>query len=563
MVRTLLIGTTILVSCVAPPVGEEGDETRALMDSGMGEGSDSSGPTGDSGGSDAGEDHTGDPDTGDLDAGDDTEPEPCLAPTGQGRADGLTLFENAWGSHYVMVELPSEHVDPLAVMVVFPSDGQAAYERGAPVSLVLPPTLARNDRWRSNPSGYFRPEHGIVEVQPVLPGWRVRGFETGSAEDHGGPLSVQVLAETARFVLGELQTTDGHSLEDLVSQTVCTDSIALMANSSGGLPAGTFLAEYAETMGPRLLGFAGYENPVISSFAMLDLGGTRADPDKKDDGDGNGVPWDDARNRTLGPGGCDESGCELDWSRLRWDGEATPEDAFPTGAAAWTQAGLFYLDGDGDGALSLDPDNGLDVDGDGVIAADEDFVFMPHERGLDDEVRIGFSRPLLEAARDLGVFDDSGWPENLMTADEAVEFWGVRNQATSAAVAAEHLPADFGVVQAYTEVPHGSAATNRPEVVLLHDAWLAEGFAARANPSREVLQCASQEPAAAEALGGPEPGAPLLASEIASRAIPEDILVTDVRAASVLQLFADAWGPVEHCFGDLVDEEDGESEDGS
>lgn len=543
----------LVLSC-----GPGGGPGGSGLESGSGgSGSDTGGGAGGDAGS-SGDEGPAD-DTGDTgDTGDAPHPWGCE----DGRDDPASPLPETWtnglGATYLVVELPSDHHESLYVMVTFPAEGHAAYTDGAPVVVAVPPSMDRPARFDESPQGYLRPEHGVVEVLPILPGWSVQGQETTGPADFGGEGSARAIAVAVRFAAGQLETVEGWRLSQLVASPVCVGRVALLANSSGGLPAALALETEAAELGALLVGFTGYENPSLPVFALLDAGGTWADPAPEVDHDGSGVPWDDGRNPTLGEGGdggCGLSGCDLGWSALRYEADLVPAEVFPGAPAASTEPGLFYLDGDGDGVLGLDAEGGLDLDGSGLLEDDEDFAFLPH---LDTTAAVAgtgpavhtFTPQLVAAAVELGLFDASGWPETVRSPEDTVAFWAERTQADRVAATAPLLPEDLGVVQVYTEVPHGTAVASRPDIRVTHQAWLDAGVPARANASPALLRCASRVAEAVSWAGGPGAGEPLEAETAQDGAIPEAVPVSDVRAAGVLQLFADAWGPPEHCHGE-------------
>ena len=433
------------------------------------------------------------------------------------------------GTSYRVVELPSEAFDTLVVAVTYPPDGVGAYDEGAPVVVVAAPSLGAQPPWPEAPV-YFPAAHGIVGVVPLYSGFGVRDQVTSGTFDDGGPGTRTALREAIRFAAGELETVDGHGIDDLTDGPVCTGSVVLMGTSSGAMTALWALAEHDE-LEPLVAGYVAYENPVLPQLLTADTGIALADPDREVDADGDGYAWDDARNLSVSDTGCTTDGCPADLSAIAWTDDANQFDVYGGFFGPSEHDGVLYLDRNGNAQFDL----ALDIDGDGRVGLDEDFPLLPH-RAADRDY---YSPSVATAAAALDL------PEHVATPAETESWWADRDPAR--ALELLDVPDGFVVDLCYSYVSHASAFPTRPNQRLLHEHFDAAGAAVRYQPSLEASRCAIPDDQLGDFAGGAEPGVALSPDDVARLAYPETVDRTYVRAAAAVQVLTDVWGAPDHC----------------
>lgn len=476
----------------------------------------------------------GPPDSGPLDTG-PTVPEACRQ--GTPAADRPELVELADGRPARLVEIESEAADPAWVLVVEPARG--AYAGGAPVVVIGVPIMRSTHSFVAQ----LPEELGVVEVVPVYGGSGVGEVETGAEHDHGGPASATLLSDAFRFASGQQPSTEGWSLGEIVDIGLCGAGAALAGESSGGSPVAAALAAHPDAFGGRLFGLAAHENPAVPQFLIPELAGMGIDADDGVDADGDGYPWDDARY-PLWDDDCDpETGrCAVDATHLAWDPAVNLAELSPGRYPLGLADGAWYLDLDGNGALSTLPGLGTDVDGSGAVEADEDFLFLPLDLDPSSHGATWFYSPTLtEAAEGLG----GTWPEAVADLASSTAFWDERDMIHQLDLADL---AGLRVVMDFTEVDHGVALPTRPHLWMFYEKLLGEAAEVSATASAEVVDCVLGEQAAGWS-PGPAPSSPLDLYTLTALALPE-VEDAQARATAVAQIFWESLGPFDRCPAD-------------
>ena len=353
----------------------------------------------------------------------------------------------------------------IATLVAYPKEPR--YNEGAPIVVSVQGGHTPGNLMPPSPGADL---YGIVWVNFLFPGGRYEDYTSGGTFDYNGPCCHEALYSVLMYVQGKLTNTAGKKITDYVSYPLLLDEVGLIGNSNGGNMVGQVLAKYSSGLeGVKYVIF--YESPVGPHYILGDLGRKGDDPDPRVDGDGDGVPWDDARNLKYVEGSCDESSCEVDFSTLRFD----------------PQVG-FYLDNNGNGKpdyIGQFPHVKTDVDGSGAIEEDEDFIFMymriPSERGVK---RI-YSYIVTKAAQDLGLFTNI--PEYVARPEEALEFWRERAINYRYDELARYS-SQVKVMQLGFEEDHVQATRDHPHIVVNYNAFRKRGFWVRLNPDKSYLE---------------------------------------------------------------------------
>lgn len=506
--------------------------TKDAHDSG---GADSAAPD------DTGSGHTGG-DTGDTGEWDtaDTSPEdtdPAFPDRGchdDGAGSGLGAAERLGDLSYRVVRIPGLFEELYAV-VFFPADGRTAYDNGAPVVVVAPPGLSVDSALEETPRPYLDARFGVIEIQPVYPGWTVAGHTTKGGLDDGGTVTGSTVSQAMRFATGQVKLDGGYTLSQVTGVAVCDARVGLLGVGSGGFIAMSAIAP-DRANGDVLAGVALFEAPSVPQMVTGDLGAVWMDPDPEVDANGDGYPWSDAQNTDWTEGACDVAQCHLDYSSIAWDPDTRLSDVFPDRFSGG-DPGVLYLDRSGSGALELGLD-ATDVDGDGALGADEDFVLIPHE-GSDG---LRYYTPDAAVAATAALED---WPDGLATLEPVEDFWAPRSVMGEATIVVRDFPNDIPVVVGFTEVDEAVAVPARPQVVLNHDLFAGAGFPTRYNLRADALTCLTDPAERGAWTGGPKRTVTLAEGELDAAAMPEAISAPEAVAA--LSALWDGLGAFDRC----------------
>ena len=381
-----------------------------------------------------------------------------------GKEYGLVEYEKYF---YTIVWIPCDCAGEkgLATMVIYPK--QPRYEEGAPV--VVTSQGGHTPGKIQPPPPDFDP-HGIVWIEFLFPGGRMEGFESGGVFDYGGRACIEALYTVLQYAQGRISNTAGKRISDYVNYPILTDNVGVIGNSNGGNIAGQVFARYREGLeGVNYVIF--YETPAGDHYVLGDLGRIGDDPNRLEDADGDGIPWDDARNLKYIEGSCDETSCQIDFSTLAYD---------PTVG--------FYLDNNGDGKpnyVGRYPRVRTDVDGSGALEPDEDFIFMALNVNLEDRRRLVYSYLVTKAAWDKGLFQNV--PEDVMRPDEALKFWLDREICYHYDEISQNMPW-LKVMQLGFMEDHVQATRDHPHVVINYNAFKKRGHWVRLNPDKSYIE---------------------------------------------------------------------------
>jgi hypothetical protein len=454
--------------------------------------------------------------------------------------------DHSEGHLYRVVEVQTEAFDLFYVTVFFPPKTyRSLYEAGAPVVLTSMQSIGIGRSWVDEPRSYFPIELGVVEVQPLHPGWNTVGMGTPGLHDGSGPQTAASLAAAADFALGRTTTAQGHTLRDLVNREVCTGQIAILGASSGGITAATALRDHADTLRGRLVGMSFYETPSLPLFVVGDTGSKALDRWPTEDTDGSGAAWDEGRNPEFLGCDLDTLSCDLDLRTLAWAPEVTPADVANTEVKAGAP-GLLYLDRNRNGLLDLSPDNHPDTNGNGLIDLDEDFYLMPYQDLTTGDVERQLHSPRVATAA-ATLFGEAGPPAHLAVASEAIAFWEARNAVLAVREAVERHDPDVRYAVTFSEEDHSVPVRDHPHVAVLYAALSQAGAKVRTNLDREAAVCLAGETRLVGWDGGSELGADWELDSLTDTALPTTLPAVTARAIATLGLFWDSWGRFDHC----------------
>jgi hypothetical protein len=448
-----------------------------------------------------------------------------------------------------VVRVETEAFPSLCLSIYYPSDPSVRlYDEGSPVVAAAPPSLKDQ-----TPGGsQLDVTMGLIEVEPLYPGWTRNGCTTSGNIDVGGEPSAAAVRDAVLFAAGVYRTSRGHSLGQLVGRPVCNDRVPLLGASSGAGVAHRALATWPEQLAAPLLGLALFEAPATGQFAVLDTGAIWKDGKQRVDSSGNGIPWDDGSNPSYEKGACASyETCELDYSTMRFDKDLALGDVYPNLQNADSLPGLFYLDGNGNGALDLGEDGGTDMDGDGGVDPEEDFVFLPlFDTTWADTSTQYFSSEVAWAAKELELFDESDWPAGIATPTESDLFWSTRTAMPYVETIAGAYPDDFRVTIGYSQLDHGPPHHTHPHIWVMNHAYLDLGTSTRLQGAWRLLQCVLDPAYAGDFSMDLEPDVHVPEDRLHEYALPEDVPTTRARAVPALALIWDHLGSFDRCWDD-------------
>lgn len=478
--------------------------------------------------------------TGEPVVEDDT---PLIAERGchdDGEGSGLGPEGEIGDLRWRTVRIPGGLFDELYAVVLYPADTSAmAWTDGAPVVVVAPPSLDLDPSVEEAPSPVFDAKFGVIEIQPVWPGWTVGGETTSGDRDDGGIVDASALSETIRFAAGIVSLDRGTTIGQVAERPVCNARVAVLGVGFGGV---TIMEALAPDAGVHdwISGVGLFEVPTLPQLITGDVGTVWMDPDLESDGDESGLDWDDGRNVDWYEGDCDSVSCALDYEDLAWDADTHPSEVFP-GRYEDAPAGVLYLDRAGSGALEIAPGGGLDVDGDGALGEDEDFVLLPHYAS-DGGVYYN-SHLTRQIEGELGAV-----PSGVAGLAESEAFWGTRTVMEEARVVVSTYEPDLALVVGFTEVDREIATADRPHVVMAYELFREAGWHTRYNLRGEALECLVGSASSGGWPGGPAWGTEIEESETQGWAIPE-ALDADAAALTGLSVLWDALGAFDLCPG--------------
>lgn len=528
-----VIGLLLLVACRHGPADSAGRDSR------------------DSGTPDTDAPDTDLPDSGppDSDSSPDTDSaapvNPFACTTGTAPADIPEPATSTDGHRYFVLRLDT--TEERYVVLILPDTGASLYTEGAPVLVTAINATHRDGNYDAGPTGAFTSDIGVIEVQPLWPGWTLDGTTPPGTPDDGGPESQATLADAVRFSAGEITTVEGWALADLVDGAVCNRTVFVMgASASGATVLGALASD--PTLPALVAGIGLFEVPSNETFFALDLGMTALDADGATDSDGDGIGWDDYANPRYAEGDCDGDVCAVDYSLTRLDDTHSLGDVFPT-LYSVGPPGVLYSDNNGNGRLDLNPGGGPDADGDGALTLADDFVYTGYvDLDTEDEFPRYYHTPgALTAAMGSGTLTVEDWPVALATVDESAAFYDARQSRPLIAAIAPTLPAWFQADVMYSEVDHASAVGSRPQIRAIYEGFREQGLTVRYNTDQDVADCFLDASLAASWTDGPDAGVEVAEADMQAGAISVDLSRPLVRMIDVLGLIQDVYGVSPGC----------------
>jgi len=332
------------------------------------------------------------------------------------------------------------------------------YDEGAPIVVQTPTSFTPSAYKDGFDEGLNATSLGAVNIAFLLPGECNGSTCTDGAVDHGGADSLAVFRDVIRFASGRKRNARGALISRLVPSSL-TSNVGVYAFSHPGILVTNTLAKY----GTKLRGldyFVGRENPSQDIMSTVELG----DVTNEVNAYTNPI-YDYATDYSS-------DAISLDYSSINW----LQDTDYPDGVA--------FFDFNNNGAFEAGRD---------YVLADRQpsgFGLRLYSEQLTTALSARYLRGEIEA------FNSSGWPTDLATATDAVNFWIERssigegyNHFVDAAAAHPNLK----VMLVFSENDHVQFAEDKPHIHHAYDGFAnLGGLWARMNPDRAYVEWAYQ-----------------------------------------------------------------------
>ncbi len=383
---------------------------------------------------------------------------------------GAWLAASAVPAHGVWVGYDVDIPSPEATGVVdgtlaarIWTDGTSRYADGAPAVVFVLGGESTGTLAQQIPQAA-----GVVLVCFLFPGGVdvPSGRSSDGVYDFRGPASIAALRDMALFAAGEVVSSGGQTISEVVGLPVLTSGIGLLGSSNGGNIVLAAAAEHGAALADKLRWIVQWESPVSSQAAVGDNRGPRVDCSGGGGGLGDGQFGVNPRYLAYGALTLD-----IDYSDVRF---RPAEPDYP-----------LFLDGDGDlvyTTVEVPGEPGCvtnDLDLDGTLELDEDYPLSAYPGAGGLEV---YSRPLTDyLGAHPGVFGGP-WPAWIATAAVATLYWDEREAVRLYELARAAMPQLFGSGDRLDRRP----CADRPRL-LPHPAGI-RGLAARRGVGADQCQ---------------------------------------------------------------------------
>jgi len=338
----------------------------------------------------------------------------------------------------------TDGVGKILVQVELPPSPR--YTEGAPV-VVNVPTYFTPEISGFHPLEGLT-EAGAISISLMYPGRSDgQGNSSEGTDDYGGANSIKALRDVLLFALGDKTNSDGYSLKELSAIAPLSTDVGLYAFSHPGIAATEVLGTYPDEL-KDVAFFVGRENPTLDLTSSMELG-----------------HWDSQGKAKIPvpnllyeyPRDYSSSSIDLDYSSINYD-QATDSPYFDTNTNGKLDKSEFSL--------------GTQV---------------PKMFG-----KRYYSRQLLHALQDNGVFTDSTWPADLATPEEADQTWASREPQPyySKISGALHVMLVFAVQD------HVQVLQDKPHVHQAYDGFHGAGLWTRLNPDQAYVAAFNPQAAA-------------------------------------------------------------------
>jgi len=390
--------------------------------------------------------------------------------------DGKTLYESHQGSEQGMetvvdIYLPSESTGSpqgkLAVRVYLPTPDHIRYPEGAPVVVIGEGGAIADGLVNS----YMRSMDDVIVMTFIYPGGenlREKRHSDG-VYDYRGLQSIAALRDVILYAAGQKRDANGKLLGDLAAYDVLYDNVGFIGFSFGGNIGIAVAALEGDAIRDHLKYVIQWETPVSSQIATRDLGRMLFQPINS--GATGRTEFFNPNYISYGP-----QVINVDYSKITYN----PNSIYPV-----------FIDGNGDGIFTVA--NGShydhptpDLNDNGELEKDEDFGLDTYWYDTyDADGRIVFSRPVMEALLEYGVFGDQ-WPSNVATVAEAESYWDIRESVRMYQSALQKIP-DLKGMFLLSDDDHVQSDPHKSHAHQAFDGWTSYASWFKINPDKRYL----------------------------------------------------------------------------
>lgn len=424
------------------------------------------------------------------------------------------LAQGAWVGYDVAIPSPEATgiADGTLAARIW-SDGTSRYPDGAPAVVFVLGGESTGTLAQQIPQAA-----GVVIVCFLFPGGveLASGRSSDGIYDFRGPASIAALRDVALYAAGEIASSSGQTVSEVVGLPVLASGVGLLGSSNGGNIVLAVAAEHGAALAEKVRWIVQWESPVSSQAAVGDNRGPRVDCSGGGGGLGDGQFGVNPRYLAYGALTLD-----IDYADVRF---RPAEPDYP-----------LFLDGDGDllyTTVDVPGEPGCvtnDLDLDGTLELDEDYPLSSYSGAGGLEV---YSRPLTDyVGAHPGVFGGP-WPPWIATAAAATLYWDEREAVRLYEPARAAMPQLFGLLIAST-VDHVQTDPGYFHIRQAFDGWRRAGAWVQINASPTYVHALA--PGATGLPANPPNTAPASWSD-PSFTMPESVSAGISQAAAIYQL---------------------------
>ena len=331
--------------------------------------------------------------------------------------------------------IESEGTGAIALQIQLPQE--ARYESGSPVLVYIPTSFTPDRTGFAELQGTS--ELGFVQITLMFPGRNDKeGLSSEGEDDYGGASSLQAIKDTLLFANDQVKDVDGFTLSELSELSINTENVGVYAFSHPGIAAMDTFASYGQEL-TFVDYFVGRENPTEDVLSCMEVGYS-----------------DDKKKPVFNPlysypESYSSDGLKMDYSTAWYDSKTQNP----------------YLD--------LNANHILDAS-DYALGSKVPTLFEKR----------AYSEALIQALYDNGALTLDNWPEDLITPEEASEWWPERESLGRYDRIAQLMP-DLKVMLVFSKNDHVQILNDKPHIHQAYDGFTANDMWVRLNPDASYL----------------------------------------------------------------------------
>lgn len=331
--------------------------------------------------------------------------------------------------------IESEGTGEIAIQVQLPQD--ARYESGAPVFVYIPTSFTPDRTGFAELPGTS--EIGFVQITLMFPGRNDKeGLSSEGEDDYGGAGSLQAIKDTLLFANDQVEDVDGLTLSELSALKINTENVGVYAFSHPGIAAMDTFANYGQEL-TFVDYFVGRENPTEDVLSCMEVG------------------YSDAKEPVFNPlysypDSYDSEGLRMDYTTA-WFDQNTQNP---------------YLD--------LNTNRVLDAS-DYALGSKVPTLFGKR----------AYSEALIQALLENGALSLENWPSDLITPEEAREWWPERESLGRYEQISKWMP-ELKVMLVFSKNDHVQILNDKPHIHQAYDGFNGNDMWVRLNPDSSYLE---------------------------------------------------------------------------